>query len=714
MDTKWKQLLLSSPKPKFTTGIMRWGITLLFSALCTCSFAQTKYQITVETLLKEMTSRDEMSRYPALPYRSMQQSSYDRRSVSPDRPNWFANDDGEGFIRLEERNGRKEKVLFEDKGPGAITRIWLTTFGSINTILRFYFDGKDEPGWEVPSYDLQKFGVRGLKKGLIEPDNKWNRGSLIYLPVPYNNGCKVTMEELTPERTNRHFLFNYRKYPTGTPVETFSQEVADRIPALAEKTSDTLYKNMDKGFDPQSDYGKGSLNHQQSFSLNKGEKQKLNLRTGKRAISLLQFNVKTDKNLKPGTDDFALLMRSLIVTISFDGKQTVWAPLSDFAGSGMGSFASRSFFFYSDGKGIVCSKWLMPYKQDCEITILNLSPYKADIQTDIVSQPYKWDNRSLYFHTAWKQERGLPVVTWMEHEKCMDWNFATISGRGVYRGDLLSLFNHTTEWYGEGDEKITVDHEPFPSHFGTGTEDYYSFDGYFKSQTPFAGQPRQDMRDFYGYNSFFRVRCLDAIPFNRQLKFDFELLGWENGTVDYSSTVFWYGDLGSEATGSSGLEEIEAGLLPTPTQSPVCNIPNAIDFCQIQPTSKSERLRYDRQRLSGHPGKWNLKDHLVCHGGKEGDYIEFEFSGFEDREYSLSLYCTKATDYGNIRLYVNHPKNGRQLDCYSEKVEATNAIDLGTYKPVNGKFILRIELIGRNPLSTGTLFGLDCIQIEPL
>jgi hypothetical protein len=135
----------------------------------------------------------------------MQQSSYDRRSVSPDRPGWFANDDGEGFIRLEEHDGRKEKVLFEDEGPGAITRIWLTTFGSIHTILRFYFDGKDEPGWVVPSYDLQKFGVRGLKKGLIEPDDKWIRGSLIYLPVTYADGCKVTMEELTPERTNRHF-----------------------------------------------------------------------------------------------------------------------------------------------------------------------------------------------------------------------------------------------------------------------------------------------------------------------------------------------------------------------------------------------------------------------------------------------------------------------------------------------------------------------------
>ena len=145
-----------------------------------------------------------------------------------------------------------------------------------------------------------------------------------------------------------------------------------------------------------------------------------------------------------------------------------------------------------------------------------------------------------------------------------------------------------------------------------------------------------------------------------------------------------------------------------------CSIANAIDFCQIQPTSKSERLRYDRQRLSGHPGKWNLKDHLVCHGGKEGDYIEFEFSGFEDREYSLNLFCTKAADYGNIKFYVNRQENGKQLDCYSQEVEATGAIDLGTYKPVNGKFILRIELIDRNPLSTGTLFGLDCIRIEEM
>mgnify|MGYP000119799446 CR=1 FL=1 len=120
MNTKSKQPLLSFPKPKFTTGMIRLSITLLFSTLCIGSFGQKKSPITVETLLEEMTSYDEMTRYPALPYRSMQQSSYDRRSVSPDRPGWFANDDGEGFIRLEEHNGRKEKVLSKTKVPAPL------------------------------------------------------------------------------------------------------------------------------------------------------------------------------------------------------------------------------------------------------------------------------------------------------------------------------------------------------------------------------------------------------------------------------------------------------------------------------------------------------------------------------------------------------------------------------------------------------------------
>lgn len=40
--------------------------------------------------------------------------------------------------------------------------------------------------------------------------------------------------------------------------------------------------------------------------------------------------------------------------------------------------------------------------------------------------------------------------------QCLEWNFATIKGKGVYMGDLLSLYNYSPAWYGEGDEKIWV------------------------------------------------------------------------------------------------------------------------------------------------------------------------------------------------------------------------------------------------------------------
>ena len=92
--------------------MIRLSITLLFSTLCIGSFGQKKSPITVETLLEEMTSYDEMTRYPALPYRSMQQSSYDRDPFLPIGPAGLPMTMAKDFIRLEEHNGRKEKVLF--------------------------------------------------------------------------------------------------------------------------------------------------------------------------------------------------------------------------------------------------------------------------------------------------------------------------------------------------------------------------------------------------------------------------------------------------------------------------------------------------------------------------------------------------------------------------------------------------------------------------
>lgn len=65
--------------------------------------------VTLQSLLREMVSYDEATRIPGIPYSCRQVSSHDRRSVSPDKPGWFANDDGFGVERVDTVDGRIEK-----------------------------------------------------------------------------------------------------------------------------------------------------------------------------------------------------------------------------------------------------------------------------------------------------------------------------------------------------------------------------------------------------------------------------------------------------------------------------------------------------------------------------------------------------------------------------------------------------------------------------
>lgn len=65
-----------------------------------------EYQVTFEKLLDEMISAEQQARMPEPAYRSGQVSSYDRRSVSPDKPGWFANNDGFGIERTDTIDGR--------------------------------------------------------------------------------------------------------------------------------------------------------------------------------------------------------------------------------------------------------------------------------------------------------------------------------------------------------------------------------------------------------------------------------------------------------------------------------------------------------------------------------------------------------------------------------------------------------------------------------
>jgi hypothetical protein len=83
---------------------MKSKLLFLFIAACCMEAHSQPYDVTLETLLDEMVSCESNTLFPD--YFSLQQSSHDRRSTVPGNANWFANDDGFGFVRTENNEGR--------------------------------------------------------------------------------------------------------------------------------------------------------------------------------------------------------------------------------------------------------------------------------------------------------------------------------------------------------------------------------------------------------------------------------------------------------------------------------------------------------------------------------------------------------------------------------------------------------------------------------
>jgi hypothetical protein len=192
----------------------------------------------------------------------------------------------------------------------------------------------------------------------------------------------------------------------------------------------------------------------------------------------------------------------------------------------------------------------MPFKKSAEVRVTNHGTNQlVEVEFgDLEIADWKWTPRTMYFHTAWRGENLIEFVG--DDLKTMrEWNYITLAGKGVYVGDSLSIYNRPRmnwrlgPWWGEGDEKIFVDGESFPSHFGTGSEDYYgyAFNSTSPFEAPFHAQPIAKGNWGIGHTTNVRGRVHDRIPFQASLRFDMELFHWQpKRKIDYATTTHWY------------------------------------------------------------------------------------------------------------------------------------------------------------------------------
>ncbi|MDR1556130.1 MAG: DUF2961 domain-containing protein [Tannerellaceae bacterium] len=478
---------------------------------------EEKNLVSLSALLDEMLSVEESARYPAIPYRTLALS------------------------------GRAENVLFDKRGPGVITRIRLASEDK-RGVVRFYFDGASSAEISLPSYDFSQLGMPEAAGGLLTAG-----GSVLYLPLPYDKSCKITFEEESGDPpAPKFYQINYRQYPEGTQVETFSLQKITRIKRKITEVNHLL-------LNPDSVWKTTHVIRGEAM-LEEGNPIVIKLPKGEQAVYGLHVQVTpAEKEEK----DYPQLMRNIILQGIFDGKRSVRAPVSDFSGGGMGGAYVESRWLSADGQGSLISRWLMPYREKASIAFANEGRKNVHIRYAVYVSPLAWDERMLYFHASWKEETGLSL----SNTEGKNWEFAAIGrGRGVYKGDVLSLYNHTTAWYGEGSARISVDSDE-PSCTENGTGDYYNNLSLPVTpfQTPWGGAPRADLKSSYGYNTFVRTRILDDIPFTERFRFELELRGQKAGNVDYASTVFWYGDRKARPENISRPEVWARTLLPSPT-----------------------------------------------------------------------------------------------------------------------------------------------------
>ena len=102
-------------------------------------------------------------------------------------------------------------TLAEIDGPGAIQQIWMTMRGVWRqNIIRFYWEDRGEPSVEAPVGDFFASGWGTFSQVssipvCVNPGSAFN----CYWEMPFRRKCKITMTNISDERTTLFYQINY-------------------------------------------------------------------------------------------------------------------------------------------------------------------------------------------------------------------------------------------------------------------------------------------------------------------------------------------------------------------------------------------------------------------------------------------------------------------------------------------------------------------------
>lgn len=472
-----------------------------------------------------LVGAERLTAFQELPY--LDEGVYARQVSSTDRDGY--NSDGwYGTYSYLYADSKGEYVLFDEKRPGCIYRLWMTySPNSMETNrLRIYFDGESTPRVDMPIGRFFSGTNAPFLFPLVGGENKSSGGYFCYVPFPFKQSCKVTMTG-----TNQPFYYNitYHTYDSNEGVESWTG--AEDLSVARQMWSNT-------GIDPKTNAGVPFV-VQGSVEIPAHETRTLLDVTNAGFIS----SVKIDPF--PASGD---ILSNVWIKMFWDGAEVpqVRAPTGEFFGSGFGEVEVRSLPIGMSSTNAYYCYFPMPFWTNARIQIensgsVNLSnlTYEVQYSTNRYDQTYAG-----HFYT--KANRSSFT------NDGRDYILLDEAGRGQMVGCVLSMrcteTNHAIDMrYLEGDERIYIDQSATPALIGTGTEDYFNGGWYF-SKGPFSlachGAPYL-YQEHPGSDATlaYRFHLSDVIPFRSHIRFGIEhgdCSTYWNLSGTYSSVVYYY------------------------------------------------------------------------------------------------------------------------------------------------------------------------------
>lgn len=534
-------------------------IFLFMIAACvsTAAIPEETTQITYPDIVRRIYDMEMLALHPVHGERTALESSHDRNArynpATQRYENWGANNDGQGFVRKE-----GDAIVAADlEGPGVIWRIW--TARAQQGHIQVFIDGNVQPVIDRPFADL--FDSKKAPFTYNQLVREMARGLNFFVPIVYQKSCKILLQP----KWGSYFQITYTRFPKGTQLDSFNGTFSAEESAALERAQAAIGARgmISENADAQTT--------QRTITLNPNET--LTVWNGDTPGAITALRVKPQAYATEKQAEIAL--RSLALSIYWDGETSpsVWAPLSDFFGSGYGANPYKTLVSGLDKEGFY-TRWYMPYAS-AKLDITNDGDTPQTLLIQITQAPLKTDSENLLrFHAKWhRNDFGDHEPARYFDDRWPDWPFLLAGNTaGRFCGLSLHLWNPfhlwnkqlrakyiaaepptkqelpaaflngimTHWWWGEGDEKFFVDGEKFPSSFGTGTEDYFGYawgaPRFFDSHT--QAQPRNN--DNTGHIVVNRWHLSDNVPFDSSFEGTLEKYHGDNWPLLYAATAFWY------------------------------------------------------------------------------------------------------------------------------------------------------------------------------